>query len=72
MCTRIQRGKMKLSTTQTIYLRWISQGKSVLDIADIERKHVIEIQQQLDAALVVLNVTSVSAAVAKANILKLI
>ena len=63
---------MKLSTTQTIYLRWIFQGKSLRDIADIERKHVSEIQQQLDAALVVLNVTSVSAAVAKANTLKLI
>ena len=63
---------MKLSTTQTIYLRWISQGKNLRDIADIERKHVSEIQQQLDAALVVLNVTSVPAAVAKANTLKLI
>ena len=63
---------MKLSTTQTIYLRWISQGKSLRDIADIERKHVSEIQQQLDAALVVLNVTSVAAAVAKAKALNLI
>lgn len=63
---------MKLSTAQTIYLRWISQGKSLLDIADIERKHVSEIQQQLDAALVELNVTSVSAAVATAKALRLI
>lgn len=63
---------MKLSTTQTIYLRWISQGKNLLDIADIERKDVSEIQQQLDAAVVALNVTSVLTAVAKAKTLKLI
>ncbi|MBY5761493.1 hypothetical protein HFO07_33475 [Rhizobium leguminosarum] len=63
---------MKLSTAQTIYLRWISQGKSLLNIADIERKHASEIQQELDAALVALNVTSVAAAVAKAKALKLI
>jgi len=63
---------MKLSTTQTIYLRWNSQGKSLRDISDIERKHVNEIQQQLDGALVALNVTSVSAAVEKAKSLKLI
>jgi len=53
---------MKLSTTETTYLRWISQGKSLLDIAEIEKKHVKEIQQQLDAALVALNLISVSAA----------
>lgn len=63
---------MKLSTNQTIYLRWISQGKSLLNIADIEKKHVNEIQQQLDGAMVALNVTSVSAAVEKAKSLKLI
>jgi len=63
---------MKLSTTETIYLRWTSQGKSLLDIAEIEKKHVKEIQQQLDAALVALNVTSISAAVEKAKSLKLI
>ena len=63
---------MKLSTAQTIYLRWISQGKSLLNIAEIEKKHVKEIQQQLDAALVALNVTSISAAVEKAKSLKLI
>lgn len=64
--------KMKLSTAQTIYLRWISQDKSLLDIAEIEKQHVKEIQQQLDAALVALNVTSVPAAVEKAKSLKLI
>jgi DNA-binding CsgD family transcriptional regulator len=63
---------MKLSTTETVYLRWISQGKSLHDIAGIEKKQVSEIQQQLDNALVALNVTSVSAAVAKAKDLKLI
>ena len=63
---------MKLSTNQTIYLRWISQGKSLLNIADIEKKHVNEIQQQLDGAMVALNVTSVSAAAEKAKSLKLI
>lgn len=63
---------MKLSTAQTIYLRWISQGKSLANIAEIEKKHVSEIQQHLDAAIVALNVTSLSAAVAKAKALKLI
>ncbi|MBY5760227.1 hypothetical protein HFO07_26815 [Rhizobium leguminosarum] len=63
---------MKLSTAQTIYLRWISQGKSLLNIAEIEKKHVSDIQQHLDAAIVALNVTSLSAAVAKAKALKLI
>ncbi|MBY5760253.1 hypothetical protein HFO07_26950 [Rhizobium leguminosarum] len=63
---------MKLSTAQTIYLRWIAQGKSLADIAEIEKKHVSEIQQQLDLALVALSVTSVAAAVAKAKALKLI
>lgn len=63
---------MKLSTAQTIYLRWISQGKSLANIAEIEKKHVSDIQQHLDAAIVALNVTSLSAAVAKAKALKLI
>lgn len=63
---------MKLSTAQTVYLRWISQGKSLRNIADIERKHESEIQQELDAAMVVLNFTSVAAAVAKAKARELI
>lgn len=69
---QLQLEKMKLSTAQTIYLRWLSRGKSLLDIIEIEKKEVSEIQQQLDAALVALNVTSVAAAVTKAKALKLI
>lgn len=63
---------MKLSTAQTIYLRRISQGKSLLNIAEIEKKHVSEIQQHLDAAIVALDAISLSAAVAKAKDPKLI
>ncbi|MBB3302194.1 DNA-binding CsgD family transcriptional regulator [Rhizobium sp. BK077] len=63
---------MKLSTAQTIYLRWIAQGKILADIAEIEKKHVSEIQKQLDLSLVALNVTSVAAAVEKAEVRKLI
>lgn len=40
---------MKLKCDEAIYLRWISQGRSMTDIATIEQKTVKEIKQALDA-----------------------
>lgn len=40
---------MMLRSDEAVYLRWISQGRSLTDIASIEQKTVKEIKQALDA-----------------------
>jgi DNA-binding CsgD family transcriptional regulator len=40
---------MMLKSDEAVYLRWISQGRSITDIATIEQKTPEEIQQALDS-----------------------
>lgn len=40
---------MMLKSDEAVYLRWISQGRSMTDIATIEQKTPEEIQQALDS-----------------------
>jgi DNA-binding CsgD family transcriptional regulator len=39
---------MMLKSDEAVYLRWISQGRSMTDIATIEQKTPEEIKQALD------------------------
>ncbi|MBX5101314.1 hypothetical protein HJB52_05375 [Rhizobium lentis] len=58
---------MKLKPVEAIYLRWISQRRSITDIAKIEQQSAEEIQQKLDALCRRLGVTSVVEAIEKAQ-----
>ncbi|MBB4571042.1 helix-turn-helix transcriptional regulator [Rhizobium leucaenae] len=58
---------MKLTSVEAIYLRWISQGRSLAEIASIEQQPAEEIRQKLDAVCRRLGVTSIIEAVEKAK-----
>ncbi|TCM76639.1 DNA-binding CsgD family transcriptional regulator [Rhizobium sp. BK068] len=58
---------MKLTSVEAIYLRWISQGRSLAEIARIEQQPAEEIRQKLDAVCQRLGVTSIIEAVEKAK-----
>lgn len=65
-------GAIKLATDEAVSLLWISQGKSLSDVAAIEGKRTEDIQHCVYTALGSLNVTSIPAAIAKARFLGLI
>ena len=58
---------MHLKPIEAIYLRWISEDRSVADIAKIEQQPVHEIQQKLDAISRRLGVASIHEAAGKAK-----
>ncbi|MBB2687794.1 UNVERIFIED_ORG: DNA-binding CsgD family transcriptional regulator [Rhizobium etli] len=63
---------MDLKPIDAIYLRWISDGRSVADIAKIERQSIEGIQRQLDVIVRRLGVGSIADAVEKAKSLNII
>lgn len=63
---------MKLSTFETIYLRWASQGRSLLETAVIEGVDAEHVQTNLDRMLTALMVSSVAEAISKATDRKII
>jgi DNA-binding CsgD family transcriptional regulator len=50
---------MMLKSDEAVYLRWISQGRSMTDIATIEQKKPEEIKQALDTVSRRLGATSI-------------
>jgi DNA-binding CsgD family transcriptional regulator len=63
---------MKLSTFETLCLRWASQGKSLEAAVVIEGVDARYIQAHLDRAVTALRVRSVAEAIRKATDLRII
>ena len=58
---------MKLKSVEAIHLRWISDGKTIADIARIEQQTVEEVQQKLAVICRRLGAGSIVEAVEKAK-----
>jgi len=63
---------MRLKPVEAIYLRWISEDRSMTDIARIEQQSREEIRQRLDAVCRRLGATTIVEAVEKAKALNII
>lgn len=57
-----------LSPLERTCLRWVSQGRSVDEIARLEAKNIAEIEECLGQALVSLGAKSIEEALEKANL----
>ena len=68
----MKRIPVKLSTNEAVSLTWLSQGKSLEELAAIEGKSVEEAQLCINALLQVLRARSIPAALANAKSIALI
>ncbi|TRB05068.1 LuxR family transcriptional regulator [Rhizobium rhizogenes] len=59
-----------LSPLEKTCIRWISQGRTVAEIASIEGKSVADIENCLHSSLVVLKAKSIEEAIQKADLSK--
>lgn len=58
----------KLSPREKSCLRWVSQGRPLVEIASLEGKSIAEVEACLERALVTLEARSIMEALEKANL----
>ncbi|MCZ7448258.1 LuxR family transcriptional regulator [Rhizobium rhizogenes] len=57
-----------LSPLENACLRWVSQDRTLAEIASLEGKTIIEIEQHLERAMILLDANSIKEALDKAGI----